>query len=135
MVERFKKDYMEINPQSVNDVGKAYIDNILEYGADSWYDWCIDNWGTKWNATEGTIGENYLEFETAWDPPFPVIMELSRRFPELIFNHEWADENLGYNCGWRSFRNGSVLDADAFEDDDEAHEFACTLWGYGPDDV
>lgn len=130
----WQNEYAVVSPTSMEDVGKAYIDNILEYGHDTWYEWCIYNWGTKWNARECVIGDDYLEFETAWSAPTPVITELSQRFPELIFHHEWADENLGFNCGKQEVKNGLVILKCHFESDEAAHEFACMLWGYDPDE-
>lgn len=129
-----RDEYKSISPTSMEDLGKAYIDNILEYGHDTWYEWSIDHWGTKWNACKCKIGDDYMEFETAWSAPFPVIATLSHQFPELIFYHEWADEDLGYNCGKREFRNGVVVDDYVFESDKEAHEFACTMWRYDHDE-
>lgn len=129
--ENLMRDYKILSAATMEDIGKAYIDNILEYGHDTWYEWCTEHWGTKWNACECTIGDNYLEFETAWSAPVPVIKELSRRFPGLIFHHEWADENLGYNCGQCEYRNGVADECEL----DDAYEFACMLWGYSPDDM
>ena len=48
-----------------------------EYGYENWYDWCVDNWGTKWDVnpedTDPVLAHNGLEvtlyFETAWSPP------------------------------------------------------------------
>lgn len=134
MQKDWQNRYVAVSPTSMEDVGKAYIDNILEYGHDTWYEWCIDNWGTKWNACECVIDDDYLEFETAGDAPFEVIVALSQRFPELIFHHEWADENLGFNCGKQEVKNGLVILKCHFESDEAAHEFACMLWGYGPDE-
>jgi len=51
------------------------------------YEWCWDNWGTKWNACEVEFHvENdiiVITFSTAWEPPKPVIEAISREFPEL----------------------------------------------------
>ena len=38
------------------------------------YDWCVQNWGTKWDITEGEVIESDqtsldCRFETAWAPP------------------------------------------------------------------
>jgi hypothetical protein len=41
---------------------------------DNWYDWKIENWGTKWNSHDVKISEEHeypmrLSYTTAWDPP------------------------------------------------------------------
>lgn len=50
--------------------------NIKNFGYSSWYDWCVDNWGTKWevdseegNAEETDPNTATLYFDTAWSPP------------------------------------------------------------------
>lgn len=32
------------------ELGKTAWQNMQKYGAPTWYEWCIKNWGTKWNA-------------------------------------------------------------------------------------
>ena len=59
--------------KSLEEVGKAYIDNILEYGDDTWYDWSCRHWGTKWNPSEARIFDDEIEFETAWSAPFQLL--------------------------------------------------------------
>ena len=61
---------------------------IKEHGADNWYDWCINNWGTKWDAAESCIDDIAIDwlnpksssiqisFETAWSPPISFYDEL-----------------------------------------------------------
>jgi len=51
----------------------------LKFGADSWYDWCVNNWSTKWDVNEFysikkiELGEDESEisfgFDSAWAPP------------------------------------------------------------------
>lgn len=46
-------------------------------GIPNWYDWSIDNWGTKWDACQmdwshGDDGNVTFTFNTAWSPPIPV---------------------------------------------------------------
>lgn len=58
------------------------------HGADNWYDWSINNWGTKWNSYHDEVdydGEKSLvyKFDTAWSPPEPVIDALRKKFPDL----------------------------------------------------
>jgi len=58
------------------------------YGADNWYDWSVQNWGTKWNSYHDEVeydGEESLvyRFDTAWSPPEPVIVALRKKFEDL----------------------------------------------------
>ena len=65
-----------------------------------WYEWrgrrskngyCDGHWGTKWNAlccapvNGATDTQALIAFSTAWSPPRPVIVELSKTFPKLTF--------------------------------------------------
>ena len=66
--------------------GKRALDNYAKYGAKDWYEWSIQNWGTKWNACNTQINdmnEPNIYFDTAWSPPLPVINELSKKYPEV----------------------------------------------------
>jgi hypothetical protein len=53
--------------------------NLENYGAKDWYDWCTQNWGTKWNSYSNHIQDNGVSFDTAWAPPIPVIVELAEK--------------------------------------------------------
>lgn len=77
-------------------------------GEVSWYNWRIKNWGTKWNATNDYIDEDALvmEFETAWDAPINIIMELSKY---CDFTFTYGDEDLGNNFGKIVIENHEVV--------------------------
>ena len=53
-------------------------------GHSSWYDWCIANWGTKWDISPAANADlpddntAYMTFDTAWAPPVEVYDELTR---------------------------------------------------------
>ena len=60
---------------------------------DNWYNWRVANWGTKWNADiqyetldQWENGEIFIEFNTAWDTPMPIIKKLSEQNPKLTFS-------------------------------------------------
>lgn len=82
-------------------------DAIKETGYNSWYDWSCDKWGTKWNAYSTSIDSATLRFDTAWALPEPVLAELSRITGEVI-EGEWADEDIGHNCGYFQAEDGVV---------------------------
>ena len=126
---RLSKDFKELNPASIEEVGKAYIENIINHGADTWYDWSVNNWGCKWNACESEIEDNVISFHTAWSGSFPITETLSEMFPTLSFTHEFADEDIGYNCGRIVFTNGEVV-SEYIPEGEEATRFACKIWGF-----
>ena len=54
----------------------------------NWYDWSIENWGTKWDADDVQIvdeDENSIKyiFDTAWSPPEPICVALRTKFPAI----------------------------------------------------
>lgn len=68
------------------ELGRQAFRNEIMYGAPSWYDWSIKNWGTKWNSygyddlDRSDIAENpALSFYTAWNAPHPIIEKLAER--------------------------------------------------------
>lgn len=116
-------------------LGKTAADNMVKYGATTWYDWSIHNWGTKWNSYDPWKGEDHgLLFSTAWSAPHPVIKALSQRFPEVTFTHEWADEDLGHNCGKYKYLGGECINEYEPTDRMEAIELALFVWGNDPED-
>ena len=72
-------------------------------------DWNRQTWGTKWNAYSQTIEDDILRFDTAWSHPTPVIAALSQKFPEEEIHVQYADEDLGSNCGEYIIKNGEVI--------------------------
>ena len=68
-----------------------------KYGADNWYDWSNNNWGTKWNAcnTEVELNENVLNytFETAWDAPREIVRALEHMKETIL-----KDISIEWNC-------------------------------------
>lgn len=67
------------------------------------YEWCINNWGTKWGAYDVWVYTHELRglcvtFYSAWSPPSPVIEKLVDMFPELRIEHEYFECGAGY-CG------------------------------------
>ena len=73
------------------------------------YDWCIDNWDTKWN-TDGAQIDVYgdgatISFLTANSPSLKVTGALSKMFPDLLFVHNYEEGGMDYS-GFVEFKGG-----------------------------
>lgn len=60
--------------------------NIKYFGFKNWYEWCVVNWGTKWDighdqaeskVAEIIDGEIDVHFNSAWSPPIRAYEKLS----------------------------------------------------------
>jgi hypothetical protein len=82
-----------------DEVGRLYD----KYGAAFSNDWCVKNWGTKWNAYNligdpkvfRHSGDDYsiqYYFYTAWSAPAPILAALLDKFPALEVNWVCQDE-------------------------------------------
>lgn len=86
---------------------------IAKFGADNWYTWQNANWGTKWNAySQIEVSDDCIEFDTAWNTPYELLVNLSAMFPEVEFRVEYADEDFGYNVGKYILFGGEEIDND-----------------------
>ena len=77
-----------------------------------WYNWRVDNWGTKWDVSDVWMGESKVSltysFETAWSPPERVIRALSERFPNASITLSYHEPGCGYK-GSITFKEGDVV--------------------------
>ncbi len=85
-----------------------------KFGADNWYDWNVNNWGTKWDvdATLQNETENTLEytFDTAWSPPVDWLRKVAKQFPKLTFTMNYKEEGMGFE-GEAFGADGEVSDS------------------------
>ena len=63
---------------------------------DGCYSCSNKHWGTKWDCYEEYLNHEQdstsYTFDTAWCPPFAWVQKVSRKFPHLQFEVEWAEE-------------------------------------------
>lgn len=118
--------------QDLYDQGKIYVSNFDTYGHATWYDWSIENWGTKWNAGDASQGadEKSIYFTTAWSPSLPVTHAMSLAYPDIEFTHSWADEDRGSNTGSITIKNGRVIGEPFLPENQsqEAYQLYTDLW-------
>jgi hypothetical protein len=72
---------------------------------DRWYNWRVQNWGTKWDCYDLTIDESELPngfeatFNTAWSPPEDICNALKEKYEGMSiswFYDEPGMEVAGY---------------------------------------
>ena len=54
--------------------------NLEKHGYSTWYDYCVNEWGTKWDvggdgdqASQDTPTDIRMNFDSAWAPPVPAM--------------------------------------------------------------
>lgn len=115
------------------DLGKQAFHNLRKFGYPTWYEWRIQNWGTKWNASGAEVLDGRLSFLTAWNAPKQILEKLSQMFPSITIHHTWADKDIGHNCGERTYQSG-VETQEHLPTGQDAIELGCDLWDIDPEE-
>ena len=110
------------------------------YGANNWYDWCVRNWGTKWDVntedfgyTRPNLTKIKFGFDTAWSPPIAFYEHLATLgfTIEAMYNESgMAFAGTVTNDGqeiFDDFYDYSDMDSDEAEKNlpEELNEFFC----------
>ena len=87
--------------------------NLKKYGYKNWYDWCVSEWGTKWNAggdndammvdydeDVDNQGTALFQFDTAWAPALGVLQKLRDDHPELSIECRYYEPGVGFMGVW-----------------------------------
>ena len=113
----------------------ACLCGIMDKPWFNWYQWHICNWGTKWTGDavswpkdEGDTVK--FTIATAWSFPEGIAEKLSALYPELEFSWEYADEDVGHNCGFAIGFGGTLSRIER----DVDVKFACDVLGYDYDE-
>ena len=87
------------------------------------YDWCVENWGTKWNAYQVTspILKEFektkkikISFQTAWAPPIPVIIKLGRMAEDCKITLRYYERGMAFQ-GRVVIEEGEITDSSQSE--------------------
>lgn len=120
----------EASPQRDNKKAKKFIE---KYGADDWYNWRCKNWGCKWDAGESDFyeqdGYSMVTFETPWSPPEEFIRSLSKMFPNVTFEMQYAEEGVGF-VGQMVAENGKIRSYEP-KDGEDTVAINNSIWAEG----
>jgi hypothetical protein len=133
MLNMFNKHQDSLD-KFVLELGYTYINNYIEYGANTWNQWCRTHWGTKWNAYNAKNVGNKISFITAWNFPEQIMEKLV----QLCAKHNveisalYADEEPGYNSGFLESRKGNTRKVCYSNNSQESFKTYIDLWGDSP---
>jgi len=130
IVEFEARDYKEAMGRSFSLTREQSDTLIMKYGTNNWYDWACDNWGTKWAGYDGDlITPTQCMFQTAWSTPFPAMVLLSLKYPEVTLIVQFSDEDFGSNVGTYEILNGIKIVDNVPEYGYESLEMAFKIQG------
>jgi hypothetical protein len=101
------------NPEQIALVAKEQA-NLEKHGYRNWYDWCVAEWGTKWNAGGEDNGDMIVDydedvndtgialftFDTAWAPPVGIFQKLKELHPDLYVSGRYYEPGMGFFGVW-----------------------------------
>lgn len=136
--EETMKKYFRL-PSNDDEVLTFDFELIIPTPKDAdWYSFHCSQWGTKWNSYAIKVEmetHTKFKFQTAWSTPHPIFIKLSQMEPKLVFHVDYADEDIGSNCGSYTIEDGEEIERRSFPHYSKlSQQFAKTLWGWEDED-
>lgn len=109
---------------------KFLMDNLVPmptelHETNGWWDWRIDNWGTKWDLNqdyddtqvdyEEGDREAGLTYQTAWAPNREFWKTVSKRFPKLVIDLRYLEEGMWF-MGQDIYKAGELIAQEYYND-------------------
>lgn len=135
LAENHLKKWTEIQEKDpeVWSLGEKAYQNLQKYSCPTWYEWRIQNWGTKWNACNCVpLDEKsgVMQFDTAWGDVRRLVKKISEKYPRRKIHYRWADEDIGTNVGEIYFYDGQPTETNIPEMHSRAaYELAADILG------
>lgn len=111
-----------------------YLHELDElYECHDWYEWSLEHWGVKWNACDARHDGNIIIFETPWEGVPRLMLMVSEKFPKVVMDYEFADEDFGYNTARYTFVGGEVVaEYEPTDNTIESRQLAKSILGWEP---
>jgi len=96
---------------SKDEDGDVFLKNLVPYEGEWDYEWCCDNWGTKWD-----VGENSLEVnddglcgwaDFAWSPPMTCFEKYCNQNDDVFIKMCFIEPHMSFLGYWDS--NGNII--------------------------
>jgi len=84
---------------SIKDTEFSFEGTLPRGDREDWYNWSLENWGTKWDACESFINESEPQcfsvgFSSAWAPPTEWLRNIMDDYPNLEFELEYDEPGM-----------------------------------------
>jgi hypothetical protein len=100
--------FMKENVNEDNELSFAMSCPVPEELEDWDNRWCIENWGTKWDANETIEDDEGTHFNTAWGPPRVWLEKVAEKYSYLQFSLRYAEEGMDFS-GLVEYQNGECI--------------------------
>jgi hypothetical protein len=110
---------------------------VEQFGHSNWYDYCVAEWGTKWDATidRYEIEDNsiFVYFDTAWAPPEGIYAAMEAAGIQV--EATYIEQGMGY-MGYRRDGIDHMFDMPEYGSDDNGecspayYEAIDRVWEY-----
>jgi hypothetical protein len=83
----FKSNSFLKVPEELIEKSLSSKELIERFGFDNWYDWNVENLGTKWSFESEdavNLSDGFFYFRTAWTPPSEFCQFLSEKFQYVV---------------------------------------------------
>lgn len=118
--------------EKLEKLGGQIVSNLKKHGAANWFEWSVQHWGTKWNATDTDVSGTEMTFDTAWEPAIPALVKMSALHPGMPMALLFADEETGAGTGFVLMNGGHIDQSGGFPDFSvDAYKLAFIVWGNG----
>ena len=116
--------------------GKTIVENRINYGHSTWYEWGNAHWGVKWNASDSRVirdkNKVTIHFETPWDGVSKLICKMAEQYKDLkiTIDYDFSEEQVAYYEKHMRFEKGELVDGRFYEEESkEAYEHFMEIWG------
>ena len=110
------EDIKKLLIEAKSDESDFTLNNLVpipKEAEEDWYNWRVENWGTKWDIgkVELDVNDGYINFncETAWAPPNEALRKISEKYPTLSFEIFFEEPGMDF-CGKCVFQEGETVE-------------------------
>jgi len=117
-----KNNLHKFNFENIDNEGDIDFGKSVPFPSDrneekEWFEWCIENWGTKWSASDTVIIPKFTEEEestviyefcTAWAPPIEWLTKVSGIYPDVKFELKYHEPNEDFS-GIYEIKNNDII--------------------------